>query len=314
MNRVNWLMIGWLAAVLTTAGAGEVQPIKAKVVLTDGQELNVELLGREGNGLVNLREVGKEHEVGLPAKDFKSIEFVVDLEEAKVYDLYNQGDFRTAAEKLKQMLEPMFGYLNLPHNLAEPLSLYLKCLYWDRQYKELAKVSYLMEVIRDPQIQKEAQLFRILGWQALHDMRNAERELGKVGEITRKDKEGGAMYFFALSQMYLTQKEWLKAQEAAATVVAFYPRDFEWIGPALCASAEAYGRAGHYKVAKQIIDEVNLAFPNSYWGQTAKELQQSLEQQQQKEAAEKAAQKAKAAAKAVTEQQPNDQSRKTDDN
>lgn len=289
------LALGLTTALVQPAAA---QGLKAKIQLTHDRNWDVEFLRREEGGQVVIREKGKDFEIGLRPEDFKLVEFDIDLEKARVYELYNRGEFETASATLDGLLRPAFPYLNLPSNLAEGMTLYVRCLYWQRRHDAVLTIAHLMEVISDPVARNEGRVYRALALIETGRLREAEVELNKVGTLHPRD-ELACSYHYARCRLQLTKGQWVAAQESAAYVIAFHPRNFQWMPPALLASAEAYGKGGHDEVARQVIDEIGLIAPESYWSRQAAALTGHLAEFRQAEEARKAEEAKQAAAKAA---------------
>jgi hypothetical protein len=279
MNRHLILSsLALLAAILTPAlpAGGQLgvrPPILARATLIDDRKLTIELIGRN-KGLVSFREAGKTMETDLKPAAFKWIEFNTNLDTNAINTLYQKEDYAAAAKQLNTALSPLLPYLDLPSELPPLTRTLLKCLYRTGRFSDTITLSNVIAAsVPDQTMKFEAKLYKVLALTGRNDRLDATLLLKSLGNI-HKTNTAAAAYYFATAQLHLSYTNWAGAQEFSSRVVAFTPRDEDWMAPALLLSAQCYAHFGQYAVAEQTLRELSLVFNKTSWPAIAKPLQE----------------------------------------
>jgi hypothetical protein len=242
----------------------------AKVKLKSGITWNVELLGT-GQGLLQMRQIGQETQVGVGVKDIAEIEFArLKTNETAIIEAYNLTDYKRAVELLRPLMKPLFPYLAFQSNGAEPMAMLLKSMYMEGEYRDVEVWAVFLARVPDPKLNAQAGLLRILAriGQGFHD--SAEKELNSMGKVDPKN-EANALYYYARAAIALARKNWRETQMNAAQVLIFQPKNLEWLPPILYTSAQGYAGAGRAGVAVQIASEITTMSPDTRWARLVAE-------------------------------------------
>jgi hypothetical protein len=280
------ILIGLLvvAGGLAVNGA---EPVQAKLRLQSKQILEGELTGREG-GIALFRETGKSAEIGFEARDIAWVDFVVGDPGARIEEKMIAQDFKAAAEALAPLLKPLYPYLDLPSDLPAQATKLMQLLLRTGQYEEVVTTSYLIQrYSKDDSLKRQAQAYRVVAWIELGRMNSAVPELRQLAPVTRKDENLVGPYFYAQGCLQILQTNWVAAHQSAAQIVAFQPRNFEWMPAGLYLSAKCYGGSGQLDVVEQIIVEIGTAFPKTKWAELAVKLGEELAQKKRELALQK---------------------------
>jgi tetratricopeptide (TPR) repeat protein len=205
-----------------------------------------------------------------------SIEFAVDLDRNPGQEAFIKGDFKTAAEAFKSAVLPAFPYMDITNNIAPFAPLLLRCMYFDEQYEDvMVKAGVLEKRLYDLNMRREMALYRIIATIGRKRMDDAIKQLEKFGEVKRTDSYA-PLYYYAKAAIALHQERWEDLHEMAGRMVAFFPKDMDWMPAGLYLTAEAYMRTRSYDVADQIIGEVNRFYPSSRWAALASNLKPEI--------------------------------------
>jgi tetratricopeptide (TPR) repeat protein len=254
------------------------EPVKAKVRLQSKQVLDVELTGRDG-ATVLCREPGKTTEIGFSARDIAWVEFEMGPQGRRIEEQLVAQEFKEAAAALTLVLKPLYPYLDLPSDLPKQAAQLMQLLLRTGQYDEAIPTSYLIQrFTKDDDLKRQAQAYRVVAFLELGRLNSAIPELKQLGNVTRKEPNVMAPYFYAQATLQILQTNWAAAHQSAAQIVAFQPRNFEWMPAGLYLSAKCYGGTGKFDVAEQIIAEINTAFPKTKWAELAAKLGDELQQ------------------------------------
>lgn len=270
-----------LLTIATTALAGPM----ARVTLQNDKTTEMELLGRRGEGGLITRTPDNPAEITYAFKDIKRVDFAVTFKQGDPSVLYQKGQFAEAAEALEPVITPWRSFLDLPENNGAPLYLlYVKSLFWAKQYEKSLAACDALNTAREP-FDRLSRAIRVLDLLELRRIEDAGKQADAISPLTPADPEA-ALYFYAIARLRMAQKRIPEAQEAAARLVAFLPRDMEWMPAGLFVSAQGYQEAGKFSVASTIADEIRKLFAESPWAERAEELFKHLEPLVRQEAEE----------------------------
>lgn len=257
------------------------EPLKVKVTLQSKQQHTFELVGREAGNLIHFREPGKSTEIGFAATELAWIDFGLSDEFNKIEAKISQADHAGAAEDLHKLLQPRYAYLDLPSDLPRYASQLLRLQTRAGRFEAVLNSSQLIgRFTKDETLRREAQAYRAVAWLETGRPNAADQELKAWTGISAKDELAGPYYYVRASQQ-LTQSNFPAAHLAAAQIIAFRPRDFEWMPAGLYLSAKCYLADGKLPVAEQIIAEITTAYPQTRWAELATKLTPEIARRRQ---------------------------------
>lgn len=250
-------------------------PVPARIKLKNGAVMDGELLTRDNRGWVFMRAKGSTAEIGVPKADLEQVDFELNADERKIPELLEQHEFATAARELGLMLDPTLVYLDLPTNLGPWVELWIKTLHDAGQFQELRGATVFLESLPDPRFKKAAALYRALARLGLGFPDDAEKEARAVGPLDPRD-ELAPLYFYVRGSAQLARGDRRAAQESAATIVVYQPKNLDWLPAGLSLSVNAYLAAGDTNVARQVINEIRTIAPRTRWSELAGAVEQQI--------------------------------------
>ena len=257
-------------------------PLKAHMKTKSKLDKDVELLGRTADKFVRIR-AGEQGEIGIPPSDVLSLDFIFDFEKHPVNKLYDEFKYADAAQHLQEMLQPTLPYLDVNTNSLPYVRLWVKSMFWDGQYAETVKnCDLLYHLVQDEQLSREIQLFRTAAAVPLGKTNDIPKTLERLLPAARTNEEM-AIWWYATAQYQIAEKKLPEAQETTARIIAFRPKDFEWMPAGLYLSARLYGLTKHPEVGKQIVEEIKTVYPKTRWAELANQLTAELDQMPKEE-------------------------------
>lgn len=86
------------------------------------------------------------------------------------------------------------------------------------------------------------------------------------------DKISGAIAEYIRGRLAMSSRQYEPALQHFSNVLVFYSRDPEWVPAATFQEALVYKKTGYLESAANIVKELEIAYPNGYWGRRAVEL------------------------------------------
>lgn len=284
-------VVGVAVGVLTAPAAAQTAIPKARIILTSGSQMNVEVLERVSPNAIKVRDVDSKSEATLQRNDIRSIRFEFDIQRGAIDLAYGDTDFKAVADRLWKELRPILPYADLPVNGPEYFPMLLNALFWTEQYGRINELYPFILRIQDPPLHQLARLYRLLSLIAQDRLLVANEDLKKLQDETTEPAIKPAI-LYAEARLKAARKEWSPAQRTVAQVIVFHPKDFDWMPPALLLSAQTHMELGRLQVASQILAEVREAYPKKHWIAMADALQKQLDTKM--DTAEKEAEKQQA--------------------
>lgn len=270
--------------LLVVASAGQAQ-VPARLTLKSGVDW-LAVLYSFSDGQLELQQRGSDQRLTVPAEMFSQVVFTAPADRTELQDLYVRGEFNQVFNRLSTAIEPLKPYLSLPNNMTPYLMVQLKAAVWaDRDQAVLEIAGLLQGAVLTPEERAEVERFPVLALIRSGRLEEAERKLEALD--IRMDKErDSALSWYLLARLRERQGRVPEAQEAAARIVAFHARDFEWMPPGLLLLAGLYGETGQYNAAEQVLQELRELYASPHWTAQATRLTEALKK---KELAELAA-------------------------
>jgi len=270
----------WMALLLTAVGAAGVATAgpKARLFLKSRNTLDVELITRNAMDTLSVRRVDAPGVTTVQIPQISRTFFQLDLGGVNVEQLYWDEKFAEVAAALAPALEPTYRFADLPNNNLLPfIKALIKALYWSGQYGAVSTTCDVL--IGNPDAgpaEDWARVFKALSILRLVGVEQASALFSAIDEPKRGSDNVGA-YHYARAVIRMAEGKISEAQEHAAQVVITQVWEPEWFAAGLYVSAQAYAKAKRYDVARQIVEEINLLYPQTRWAGRAKELGTELE-------------------------------------
>ena len=186
--------------------------------------------------------------------------------------LYSSGRMASLCGRLDQVLSPLSSLKNIPSNLDIYWYWLLKCEYWSGNETGALRAVEVLEVSSSPQEAFAAEGYAALIWL---DRKNIDRAQFYWNRLRNRKRVSSPMLHYVDARMHLLRKEYKKSLREVVKIVALYPRNREWMAPALYLEAEIYLYTGAMAQAEQVAQELRWSYPDSEWTRKAMVLIQS---------------------------------------
>jgi tetratricopeptide (TPR) repeat protein len=177
--------------------------------------------------------------------------------------------YKEMADQIDALLEPVKQGLALPGNLDVYIQYKMRASFWTGQYDEALR---LVQLLRS----KQSAYAPLAGLYEVLAMVEEGRAIGDVRamfeETENPEAVSGAMTEYIRGRLALEDTNYDQALQHFARVLVYYRRDLEWVPAATFQEGSIYKWGGEYDALSEIRKELKLAYPDSYWGERAAEL------------------------------------------
>lgn len=186
--------------------------------------------------------------------------------------LYSNGRMASLCGRLDQVLSPLSPLKNIPSNLDVYWYWLLKCEYWSGNEAGALRAVEVLKASSSTQEASAAEGYATLIWL---DRKNIDRAQFYWMRLRNAERVSPPMLHYIEARMHLLRKEYKKSLREIVKIVALYPRDREWMAPALYLEAEIYFTTGLIAQAEQVAQELRWSYPDSEWMKKVMALLQS---------------------------------------
>jgi len=266
-----------LAGVLLGAGLSHAKSLPAELVMGNGRVWKGQIVRRDGDW-IEFNKDNAARPIRIGAGTVKELNFEVEIDAEKVSKMIRDREFGKAIELIEAAIAPFDEFRDIPSNLTRYNILLMELLYRTGEYdKSLAISSEIAQDSRNPELQEKARVYQAL---ALVDAgRKAETEelFSSYGwDLEPSDSAAPEKLYIAAKYMVL-KKEYNRAMEYAAKVVAFHSQDPDWVQPAELLCAQVYTELGLYDSADEVCREILLFYKGTPEFDEAKRLKIKIE-------------------------------------
>jgi tetratricopeptide (TPR) repeat protein len=264
MRRIFFSFL--LAALFLTVHRAEAKPIPAKI--TVGSKTSSGVIVSRKNDLITFRITGMGGDVSYPVDAIKEVVFPVRVDEATVNTMLQNRMHEQLASTLEAALAPFAEYSDLPSNIARYQGVLMELYYKVGNYeKTMTYSAKLMQDGRDPELQRKALVFQGLSLLGAGRLAEAETLFSEQGWGNELAEDATAEDIYITARFLYMKKEYMKAIETAAQVIAFHSQDPDWMRPAELLCAEIYmelakvnGNPDFLDSADEVIREITLLY------------------------------------------------------
>ena len=189
--------------------------------------------------------------------------------------LYSSGRLASLRGRLDQVLSSLSSLKTIPSNLDVYWYWLLKCEYWSGNEVGALRAVDVLQVSRSQQEVDVAEMYAALIWL---DRKNADQAQQHRNRIRNAELVSLPMSHYVEARMLLLKKEYKNALREVVKIVALYPRDREWMAPALFLEAEIYVKLGAMAQVEQVVQELRWSYPDYEWTNKAMSLLQSTKE------------------------------------
>lgn len=238
---------------------------KATLHLSNQRQFEAEVLIRDDREWVRIRKPDNPAEIRIPVSEIVGIEFHLPIRENGADLPYYEGRFAEAAQKLAPIVEPVIRFVDIRNNANDDVVRLVGANYWSGSYTQA--VTLCENILRRTSalpFAREIQMYRILSLLNLGDYARVEKLALELPRPAVRD-DWAAEYWAVKSLLYARDQKWDILLDSTATLIAFSPQEAEWMPLGLGLSARAHLMKGRLEVARQILNELAIAYPDHRW-------------------------------------------------
>jgi tetratricopeptide (TPR) repeat protein len=266
-----------LAGILLAGGLAEAKPLKAELVMPGGRSWKGEIVGRDGDW-IEFSTGASAKPIRIGASTLQELNFEVNIDAEKVAEMMKNREFERVLAALDKALEPFVEYSDIPSNLTRYNSLMMELFYRTRQYdKSLAISTKIAEDDRDETLQEKARLYQALALIDGGKSDEAEALLTKYGWNHDVSDDAAPEKLYITAKLMALNKEYNKAMELVAKVIAFNSQDPDWMQPAEMLCAEVYTELGLYDSAEEVCRQILMLYKDTPEYDKAQQLKIKIE-------------------------------------
>jgi len=269
---LSFALTGMLVAAMPAQAS-----FKATLVMPGDKSWEGSVGGRDGDWIEF--STGKSpRPIRLGASTIKELVFDINLDTDKLTEMNNNREYERIISALDRAMAPFVEYRDIPSNLTKYNVLLMELHYKLGHYdKSLAISSTIVDDDRNPELPEKARIYQAL---ALIDSgRSAEAEalLTKYGWDKGLDEDASPEKLYITAKLMVLKKDYAKAMELVAKVIAFNSQDPDWMQPAELLCAQVYTELGMYDSADEVIRQISLLYKNTNEDDQAQKLKIRIE-------------------------------------
>jgi tetratricopeptide (TPR) repeat protein len=263
--------------ILAVGSIARAMDIKAELIMKGDKSWQGSIVGRDGDW-IEFKTSASPRPIRLGASTIKEIKFEVAVDPEKLNELMQARQFEKIIAALNKALEPFSEFGDIPSNLTRYNFLKMELYYRTKQYDKSLEISAKLSADdRDPVLQEKSRVYQAL---TLIDAgRSAEAEvlLDQYGWSKDMSEDTSPEKLYITAKLMVLKKDYSKAMELVATVIAFNSQNLEWMQPAEMLCAEVYAELGMYDSADEVCREIMMLYKNTPESDMAQQLKIKIE-------------------------------------
>ena len=252
-----------LAGVLLSGLVVQAKPLAAELIMPGGRTWKGEIVSRDGEWIVFSTSTSAQP-IRLGASTVQELIFTLDFDIAALEQMNRNREYAQAIALLEQALKPYGIYNDIPSNLTPYegllMELYFKTGVYDKTLQIADKVA---KDVRNPALQRKSKVFQGLALIEANRVGEAEALFAAQGWTEDLPDDAPPEDLYITAKFMVAKKEYARAIEIAAKVVAFNSQDPEWLRPAELLCAEIYTELGMLDSADEVIRQITLLYKNT---------------------------------------------------
>ncbi|VGO19167.1 tetratricopeptide repeat protein [Pontiella sulfatireligans] len=266
MNKAIFVLA--LAGALLVQDGAEAASLKAELVMPGGRSWKGHVVGRDGDW-VEFATANSAKPIRVGASTIQELNFEIDLDAEEVMEMKRNREFERVIGALERAMKPFLDYSDIPSNLTKYNALLMEINYQIGNFdKAMAIASKISEDGRDPVMQEKSRIFQALALIDAGRTAEAEELLSKYGWDKGVSDDSPPEKLYITAKLLALKKEYSKAMELVAKVIAFNSQNTEWMQPAELLCAELYMELGAtnplmYDSAEEVVREISLLYKNT---------------------------------------------------
>lgn len=258
---MRFLKFGLVVGCVLTACAANAA-YQFKVIFNNGAERELDQLVIQDDKLVLTEE-----NISVPFSQIKSVNFTFDndltQEECNVF--LTTGAYEEMIVRIDELLSQVKDGLSLPGNIDFYLQNKMRACFWAGKYDEMQAVAEILKSSAGSYSSIAEAYTVLVGLEQ-------GQSVDELSEAYSKLNVPGAMNEYIQGRFAIEAKKYEDALQYFANVLVFYSRDPEWAPASTFFEAKVYKKIGYLEAASSIATELEIAYPDSYWGVRASEL------------------------------------------
>lgn len=261
------LAVGLLATLFSTA---RLQAINGKVLFDDNRAMSVDMIGPTGNKMMRMIILDSGATLEHPINKITGVTFELPFDQEELKRNYTFGSYTNVLTVLEPFLPEMYPFLDLQSNVKPLYSMMVRSQYWEKKYADaIAVCNRLTRAFPDDSpAQMEFRLMRILCQHGLGQPKETIKPLNEFPKLDIRDPLS-PLYWYSMAQLHASTNNLYEANDYAAKIIAFAPKELDWMPPALFLTARFNASTNQFDVARQICKELELVAQNTPWQQRA---------------------------------------------
>jgi tetratricopeptide (TPR) repeat protein len=279
---MNKVIFGVVLAGLLLAEGALAAPLKAELVMPGGKSWKGAIVGRDGEW-IEFSTGRSPRPIRIGVSTIEALNFDVTVDAEKLAEMKRKREFERIISALERVLKPYAEYGDIPSNLNKYNALIMELSYQIGDYEKcLALADALANDARDPALQEKSRIFQALSLIDAGRAADAEVLLEKYGWDKEVSDDSPPEKLYIVAKLMGLKKEYNRAMELVAKVIAFNSQNTQWMQPAELLCAELYTELGAsnplmYDSAEQVIHQISLLYKDTVEYDKSQELKIKIE-------------------------------------
>ena len=242
----------------------EAAPLPAELVMSGGRTWSGSLLKRDGDW-VEFSTGVSARPIRLGVNTIEKINYDVNLNLDRLLELKENREFDRLISSLNDVLKPFEPYGDIPSNLTRYRSLLMELYFLTEEFDKTLSYAEQIEgdAGDDEATVENAQTYQALALIESGRPDEAEALMIRLGWLSDLGEDSDPKKLFLGAKLMSEKKDFSRAMELVAFVVAFNSQNTEWMQPAELFCAEVYLELGMYDSAEEVIRQIELLYPDT---------------------------------------------------
>lgn len=277
----------FLACLALLVGAARLYAIQAEVLFSDRRALKVDMLGPTGNQMMRMVILDSGATLEQPIKSIAKVKFELPFNPEELQKSFTFGNYTNVLQNLESFLPSMYPFLDLDSNVKPLYSVLVRSQYWQEKYADAITVCNRL-TRAFPENSPEQLEFRLLKILCLHSLGQPQETIKPLNEIPKLGIRDplSPLFWYAQAQLHASTNNLYDANDYAAKIIAFSPKEMDWMPPALFLTARFYASTNRFDVARQICKELEIVAQDTPWQQRAVDFVPQVDQMEKEYKAE----------------------------
>ena len=262
MRFLKIILIGCFTAVTLVAQA----EYEVSITFTNGSQRTVGELVVQGGKVILAKD-----NLQVPFDQIKAADFTFEeplpAEECEVF--LRRGAYDEMVDRVGSFLEPVKQGLGISGNLDVYIQYQMRACFWANKYDEAQALALILQ-------SKQSVYAPLAGLYEVLMLLEQEKPVATVSaafdKISNPQDISAAMTEYIRGRLAIEARNHDEALQHFSNVLVYHSRDPEWGPAATLYEGKVYKRTGFLETASNIAEELEIAYPDSYWSGRSDEL------------------------------------------